>query len=762
MSKKTRLYILLTLTTLFFVAMSVLLIVIISVKISGKQKIEIISTNGTNPEFVVTAIGVFGSKSESKSVDGIVYLNGYYRNVEIFVDHDVANIIKSVNFSCENVIQSLRISDFETHINGKSTVLKTSKSFSQNKSFLQKSFEIISYEISKPISLDIVLLIGITAILVSVFYFFKRLKRIDKSQMKSMFGRMITSLSVFCLGFVFWIIVVLLLLEISLRIVGLVFNSKESNEKIVNDDGKLVVLCVGDSFTYGVGSTNGNDYPAQLQKLLQENTDQKVIVVNSGRCAQNSAQTVEKLQADLNSCNPDVVIMLYGMANSWNYYGYQKADNYWERIRIVKLFRRISYNIKYKGASSDTKQNVDDYAFTYLFKSLDFPRFGTGSDKRYYYVGRHYLALRDWENSFKYLSFALSKDPRNIEYYNSLKVCLREFDNEKFYNSESGLIDTTIVGETIFKLDEIIKDYPDAVIFQILKESYMVEKNHSTYSEQTSFFYRNEILNNFDYALVSLVEDSYNNRQDSISSFYEDIITSDNHCFVEMSQLWLCIKHRDMQEAEILSKDSVYCEDSLSMRLYSAAMVIIAISSNLDIPDTGILSVSEINYLKGIYENLEGLNDADFLKGIREIFDYIVFAQNGADQMYFLPHKLKRSVSIEQSKVFDWIASDIDKAVQICLKQNYPVICMNYPIIPPPNSEEISFWADSVGKIWFYTAKKYNLPFIDNDSVFKSKGTEQNTYFEPHSTGSEHCNDKGYGLIASNICELLLKKDVLK
>jgi hypothetical protein len=82
-------------------------------------------------------------------------------------------------------------------------------------------------------------------------------------------------------------------------------------------------------------------------------------------------------------------------------------------------------------------------------------------------------------------------------------------------------------------------------------------------------------------------------------------------------------------------------------------------------------------------------------------------------------------------------------------------------VIIPKSSEEISFWADSVGKIWKKTALKYNLLFIDNDSIFKSKGSLQKEYFEPYEKGSEHCNDKGYGLIAENIYNLFKKKKII-
>ncbi|MDD4216331.1 MAG: SGNH/GDSL hydrolase family protein, partial [Bacteroidales bacterium] len=479
MNKKTKKYFFWVAAGLTIIVVSLFLFVAISVKINGRYKIEIITVNERNVDYKINAEGVFGSISEFQSDNGILYLEGYYKNIDIVIDDVKIEEIQSLVILDKKNVLKLSVEEFESDIQGKSLILKTNNSFNQKKNFFRKSSEIIAFELAKPIFIDIVLSLGFFCILISLFLLIKKIRKYDKTKMKSFSKSGLTSIGVFFLGFVFWLIVVLVLLEITLRIIGFAFNNAEAETKISNDDGKFVVLCIGDSFTYGVGSTNGNDYPAHLQKLLQENTNKEVIVVNRGRCAQNSSQVIEKLQEDLNSCQPNLVIMLFGMANSWNYYGFQILDNYWEKIRIVKLFKRISYNLKYKGASTDTNQNVKDYALSFLIKSFEFPRFGTDADKYYYYVGRYYLALRNWENSFRYLSFALSKNQSNINCFEALKVCLREYDNEKHYNSDLGLIDTTVIAESIAKLDSLISKYPDVHAIRTLKELYLFEKEHS-------------------------------------------------------------------------------------------------------------------------------------------------------------------------------------------------------------------------------------------------------------------------------------------
>ena len=161
------------------------------------------------------------------------------------------------------------------------------------------------------------LLVILLLVITVLFLGLRRIKKSAKLKSQDLLRKVFANISVFVLGSVFWILIILLLAEIALRIVGVIYSEKQANTDIDNTDGKFVVLCIGDSFTYGVGSTKGNDYPAQLQRILQENTEQEVVVINRGRCAQNTAQTIEKLQDDLNSCKPDMVVMLFGMANSW-------------------------------------------------------------------------------------------------------------------------------------------------------------------------------------------------------------------------------------------------------------------------------------------------------------------------------------------------------------------------------------------------------------------------------------------------------------
>ena len=111
------------------------------------------------------------------------------------------------------------------------------------------------------------------------------------------------------------LIVIFLSLEISLRVAGFLYYFYKINNKTLNFSGKntIRILCLGDSFTFGVGAENGNDYPRQLERLLNENCqDKKFIVYNRGIPGQNSSMVLKRLVHNINTYRPDTILLLIG------------------------------------------------------------------------------------------------------------------------------------------------------------------------------------------------------------------------------------------------------------------------------------------------------------------------------------------------------------------------------------------------------------------------------------------------------------------
>ena len=66
------------------------------------------------------------------------------------------------------------------------------------------------------------------------------------------------------------------------------------------------IVCFGDSLTYGTGASEGFDYPSQLARLISKP------VVNAGVPGDTTADGLQRLDRDVLSLSPDVVLITLG------------------------------------------------------------------------------------------------------------------------------------------------------------------------------------------------------------------------------------------------------------------------------------------------------------------------------------------------------------------------------------------------------------------------------------------------------------------
>lgn len=122
------------------------------------------------------------------------------------------------------------------------------------------------------------------------------------------------------------------------------------------------VLCIGDSFTYGIGATPGNDYPAQLQRAIDREVGAgRVLVYNGGLGGANTSMILSTLPAHLESVRPDVVVLMAGNTNVALPWGlethreagpsHRKAPDQLFRLRTYRLLHYLAEDVR--GARSD-------------------------------------------------------------------------------------------------------------------------------------------------------------------------------------------------------------------------------------------------------------------------------------------------------------------------------------------------------------------------------------------------------------------------
>jgi acyl-CoA thioesterase-1 len=66
------------------------------------------------------------------------------------------------------------------------------------------------------------------------------------------------------------------------------------------------IICFGDSLTYGTGAGEGMDYPSQLSKMIAKS------VINAGVPGDTTARASRRLESDVLSKSPDLVLITLG------------------------------------------------------------------------------------------------------------------------------------------------------------------------------------------------------------------------------------------------------------------------------------------------------------------------------------------------------------------------------------------------------------------------------------------------------------------
>ncbi|MCM8769727.1 MAG: arylesterase [Candidatus Omnitrophica bacterium] len=117
------------------------------------------------------------------------------------------------------------------------------------------------------------------------------------------------------------------------------------------------IICFGDSITEGEGASEGNDYPARLAQKLNQ------VVINAGVSGDTTKDALARLQQDVISRDPGVVIVALG-ANDY-FGGIPKQET-------MANLRKIIESIQATGATVvlvETRVSIVD-PYLKLFQNL--------------------------------------------------------------------------------------------------------------------------------------------------------------------------------------------------------------------------------------------------------------------------------------------------------------------------------------------------------------------------------------------------------
>ncbi|MFH1460221.1 MAG: GDSL-type esterase/lipase family protein [Candidatus Omnitrophota bacterium] len=212
----------------------------------------------------------------------------------------------------------------------------------------------------------------------------------------------------------------IIILEILLQLYSFIIVEKENSTRpdLLNKAGLCRILCLGDSYTYGIGAGFKYSYPAQLQRQLDQNYPESHFkVINAGLPGINTPILSQEIQNKLKMYDPDIVIVMIGVNDQWNFEGFLSLENpgtrilnkYFKWSKAFKLIKISTQNFKknplmYVSQEKGTKLNKNYKYHDYVFMKANLLR----QEKQFEQANQYYnwLEKENLDNSSVYLEKA--------------------------------------------------------------------------------------------------------------------------------------------------------------------------------------------------------------------------------------------------------------------------------------------------------------------------------------------------------------------
>lgn len=171
------------------------------------------------------------------------------------------------------------------------------------------------------------------------------------------------------------VLLTLVVLEAALQLGGALGVSNRAGELGVGtSSGAIVILCVGDSHTFGASVRREGSYPSHLQRLLHTRYPaHEFRAVNLGMPGVNTAYVANRLERQILEIRPQLVIVWAGINNSWNAveteaWGTVDAGTALRRLLLSSKLFRLASVVWY---TRSTRYTYKDRGTGYFFEPLD-------------------------------------------------------------------------------------------------------------------------------------------------------------------------------------------------------------------------------------------------------------------------------------------------------------------------------------------------------------------------------------------------------
>lgn len=175
-------------------------------------------------------------------------------------------------------------------------------------------------------------------------------------------------------------------LELSLSYAGRIYKEKFRNDAQVRESigskraykDQIVILSLGDSFTFGGEGLPNNSYPAFLDRIIKKKNINSS-VLNHGICESTSRFVLDNFATELSFTNPDVVLLLTGASDLFAPYPnadkietlYEKSDFFIKKTHVFKLFRHIYFELSERYYKWKLKSEIISNETAFVSETVD-------------------------------------------------------------------------------------------------------------------------------------------------------------------------------------------------------------------------------------------------------------------------------------------------------------------------------------------------------------------------------------------------------
>jgi len=526
-------------------------------------------------------------------------------------------------------------------------------------------------------------------------------------------------------GVFVFLIILFFTFEITLQmasvIVNLSLNKRVGEKEVAKEMGGIFdegwkILCMGDSFTQGVGaSTLDNSYPEQLKNYLQRDPSYKWEVENGGAAGTNSSELAVYLPKLLEHHNPDFLSVLIGINDRWNTNFVREASMKrnkdilnaskfipWKvRFRTYRLAKMI---LRYFHDKRIAEGNVSKSK-----EVLSGPQEGifqiTNDSKDLFVFGKKMLSEGKSGEAEKIFKNIAAREPENWEACIQLAYAYIRQKKLDQALSCARKVKEEISGKAVWAHLHLAWFFINAGDFQAARDEIDQHKKYSSNDDRADDASIYE-------ALSALYFETFEHEK---AKYYLKKLMEEfpkrTYSYRLMARLYTQNKGADLQEA--------------------LGLLIEAYNIDKDLQETELY----ISVIGGIHQIS--------LDSFRKVLNKKNSELEMNDESYNAIYKAATMI-IERQDMEAVMAANLSNIVSVCSKNGVKPVFITYPMVTEINTIIRNFCIQN------------NQLIIDSEPVFTEfleKGAERRKYFQP----DNHLTDKGYHVLAEVIGNFLMR-----